>query len=203
MKPRVCHLLLDFDNLLARYRRERRVAHLAARAGAPFARVWQVLYEDGLEARYDAGHVGTAEYLRRLGEGIGAPVDEAAWLEARIEATTADERALARLLALDPALPMAVLTNNGELVVPVVAQVLAPLRPRLRQVLCSGALGVRKPQPQAFQVALERLGWSADGTLFVDDLFANVQGARRAGLHADTARDARALGRVLRRFGLA
>src|SRR5690606_23852447 len=84
-------------------------------------------------------------------------------------------------------------TNNGELVVPVVAQVLAPLRPRLRQVLCSGALGVRKPQPQAFQVALERLGWSADGTLFVDDLFANVQGARRAGLHADTARDARAV----------
>ncbi len=35
MKPRVRHLLLDFDNLLARYRRERRVAHLAARAGAP------------------------------------------------------------------------------------------------------------------------------------------------------------------------
>lgn len=38
---------------------------------------------------------------------------------------------------------------------------------------------------------------------FIDDTFANVQGARRAGLHADTARDARALRRVLVRYGLA
>ena len=46
--------------------------------------------------------------------------------------------------------------------------------------------------------ALERLGWNAADTLFIDDLFANVQGARRAGLHTDSVRDARALGRVLR-----
>ncbi|WP_147208371.1 HAD-IA family hydrolase, partial [Pseudoxanthomonas taiwanensis] len=138
-------------------------------------------------ARYDAGRVSTADYLRELGEGIGAAVDETAWL-----------------LALDPELPMAVLTNNGELAARVVLQVAAPLAPRLGgRVLCSGSLGGRKPEPQVYLRALERLGWNAADTLFIDDLFANVQGARRAGLHADSVRDARALGRVLKRFGLA
>lgn len=204
VRPRARRLLLDFDNVLARYRREVRVAHLAAHAGTRFSRVWQALYESGLEARYDAGQVATADYLRELGEGIGAAVDEQAWLEARLAATTADARVLARLLALDPALPMAVLTNNGELAARVVPRVAGPLAPRLEgRVLCSGSLGGRKPDPRVYLLALERLGWSAADTLFVDDLFSNVQGARAAGLHADSVRDARALGRVLKRFGLA
>ncbi|WP_447731022.1 HAD-IA family hydrolase [Pseudoxanthomonas suwonensis] len=204
MKPRIRQLLLDFDNVLAHYRREQRVAHLAAHAGTGFERVWQALYGSGLEARYDAGEVSTADYLQALGEGIGAPVDEDAWLDARIAATRADAQAIARLLALDPAVPMAVLTNNGELMARAIPHIVAPLRPRLdRRVLCSGSLGGRKPDPQVYLRALERLGWNAGETLFVDDLFVNVQGARRAGLHADSVRDARALGRVLQRFGLA
>src|SRR5690606_19081298 len=83
MRPRIRQLLLDFDNVLAHYRREQRVAHLAAHAGTGFERVWQALYGSGLEARYDAGEVSTADYLQALGEGIGAPVDEDAWLDAR------------------------------------------------------------------------------------------------------------------------
>jgi len=42
----------------------------------------------------------------------------------------------------------------------------------------------------------------AQDTLFVDDLFVNVQGARAAGLHADTVVDARSMRTVIRRYGL-
>ena len=204
MRPRARQLLLDFDNVLAHYRRELRVAHLAAHTGASFERVWQALYGTGLEAGYDAGQVATAEYLHQLGQALGAEVDEDAWLDARLAATRADPRAIARLLALEPSLPLGVLTNNGELMARAIPRIVAPLYPRLEgRVLCSGMLGGRKPEPRVYLRALEQLGWNAADTLFVDDLFANVQGARRAGLQADSARDARALGRVLKRFGLA
>jgi len=203
MRPRVRRLLLDFDGVLAHYRRERRVAHLAAHAGATFAQVWQALYDSGLEADYDAGRIDTAAYLQQLGDAIGARVDAEAWLAARVAASTAEPRALARLLALDPGIAMAVLTNNGLLMAQAVGRIVAPLCARLEgRVLCSGQFGGRKPEPQVFVHALEHLGWSAADTLFVDDLFVNVQGARRAGLQADSVRDARALGRVLRRHGL-
>lgn len=204
MRPRARRLLLDFDDVLAHYRREQRVAHLAAHTGAGFGRVWQAFYGSGLEARYDAGQLQTDAYLRGLGDAIGAPVTAEAWLDARVAASHADARALARLLALDPGIPMAVLTNNGVLMACAVPRIVAPLYPRLEgRVLCSGGLGGRKPDPQVYLRALERLGWHAADTLFVDDRFVNVQGARRAGLQADSVRDARALGRVLRRHGLA
>ncbi|MNU10027.1 hypothetical protein D3C72_2569480 [compost metagenome] len=54
-----------------------------------------------------------------------------------------------------------------------------------------------------FQQAMDRLGARAERTLFIDDLFVNVRGARQARLHAETATDSRSFGKVLKRYGLA
>jgi len=69
-------------------------------------------------------------------------------------------------------------------------------------VLCSATLGVRKPDPRIYLAAAERLGSAPARTLFIDHLFRNVQGARSAGLHADTAHHTQSLRRVLRRWHL-
>jgi len=45
-------------------------------------------------------------------------------------------------------------------------------------------LGVAKPDPAFFTHILESLGVAAGETVFVDDVLANVRGARAAGLHA-------------------
>jgi putative hydrolase of the HAD superfamily len=50
-------------------------------------------------------------------------------------------------------------------------------------VLASGEIGVSKPNPQIFEVALERIGASAQESLYVgDNYWADVVGARRAGV---------------------
>ena len=48
----------------------------------------------------------------------------------------------------------------------------------------SAQIGVMKPDAKAFQAALERLGRPATEVIFVDDLEANVDGARKLGIHA-------------------
>ena len=53
-----------------------------------------------------------------------------------------------------------------------------------------------------FQRALQQLEGEPASTLFIDNLFVNVRGARAAGLMADTAHHTQSLRRVLRRFGL-
>lgn len=204
MRPAVGRLLLDFDGVLALYRHERRIAHLAALAGCGHEHVRAVVFTSGLERAYDSGALDTAAYLHHLGEGLGHAVDAEAWIGSRLVGSDAAGAVIARLRALDPALPMAILTNNGALMAEAIPRIVGPLAPRIEgRVLCSGALGVRKPDPAAFVAALQRLGWDAAGTLFIDDSFANVQAARRLGLHAETATDARALGRVLKRYALA
>ncbi len=45
-------------------------------------------------------------------------------------------------------------------------------------------IGVRKPEKTAFTAAVDLLGADASRVLFVDDLTANVEGARNAGLQA-------------------
>ncbi len=199
-------LLLDVDGVLLDYQRALRVRHLADALQVPAQRVGQVLFESGLESDYDRGAVTTDDYLRRLGAGLQAAmkVDETLWIAARLAASRPRMDVVQRLLALPPSLPLAVLTNNGPLMAHVLQHALPLLHSRLQgRVLCSGMLGGRKPEPSVFLHALQRLRAEPSRTLFVDDLFVNVRGARQAGLHAETVRDGRSLGRVLKRYGLA
>jgi epoxide hydrolase-like predicted phosphatase len=57
-------------------------------------------------------------------------------------------------------------------------------------VVISAEVGLRKPQESIYRLATERLGVSADRTLFVDDAEPNILGARAAGLHGVLHRDA-------------
>lgn len=196
-------LLLDFDGVLARYARPIRFARLADIAGCPPERVDQVLFGSGLEQRYDAGAISTADYLHQLGEGLGARISEADWLDARVAACEGDLRVLAMVEQVAARMPIAVLTNNGPLMAQAALRIVPALAPWLHgRLLCSGELGGRKPELSVYQRALQRLDARAGTTLFLDDLFVNVRGARAAGLHADTVSGAPSMRRVLRRFGL-
>ena len=204
MSPRIRHVLFDFDQVLAHYRHERRIAHLADVAGCAHEQVREVLFTSGLEAAYDSGLLDTATYLSRLGDGIGAPIDEARWIASRVAGSDAALDVLIHVEGLAPEITLGILTNNGALMVHAIPRILGPACSRFGgRILSSGSLGVRKPDPAAFRLALDRLGWHASDTLFVDDSFANVQAARALGIHADTVKDGRSLRRVLKRHGLA
>lgn len=203
MKPQIELLLLDVDGVLLQYQRTQRLLHLAETLQVPIERVWQALFETGLEADYDCGAVDTAGYLQRLSDGLDADVDAALWVAARLVASHPQPAVIQRLLALPASLRLGVLTNNGPLMAQVVERLLPALHGRLHgRVLCSGMLGGRKPAPSVFLHALQRLQAVPHRTLFVDDLFTNVRGARLAGLHAETVRNGRDLGKVLKRYGL-
>ena len=202
--PRLELLLLDFDGVLARYERSRRCANLAAGAGCAPSRVMEVLFASGLETAYDGGAITTADYLRRLGDGLGARIGEDAWIAARVAACQADPRILAMVAAVAMQCPVAVLTNNGPLMARAIERIVPGLARSLDgRVFCSGQFGGRKPQREVYLRALDALGAQPRHTLFIDDLFTNVRGARAAGLWADTSRDPRAFRRVLARHRLA
>lgn len=69
----------------------------------------------------------------------------------------------------------------------------------------SCALGAAKPSERYFELALKALGADPGSALFIDDRPENVEGARRAGLHAfvyDGRSGAAVLESRLREFGL-
>lgn len=51
-------------------------------------------------------------------------------------------------------------------------------------VISSASVGLAKPDPQIFNLVLERLGVEAGEAIFVDDNLANIQSAGQMGIHA-------------------
>jgi putative hydrolase of the HAD superfamily len=58
------------------------------------------------------------------------------------------------------------------------------------EIVISGEVGMRKPEPRIFQHALDLVGLSAEQCVFIDDIQANIQAARALGIlgihHMDT-----------------
>jgi putative hydrolase of the HAD superfamily len=195
-------LLLDVDGVLVRYARHLRVRHLAAACGCSAASVHAALFDSGLDREHDSG-LDSDVYLARLGQALGTPVSAAQWQAARIAASMPQAGVIERVQRIARHLPIAVLTNNGAMMADTIPRLLPTLADALRgRILCSGALGGRKPDPAVFLQATALLGLRPERTLFVDDLFTNVRGARVAGLQAETAADSRTFGKVMKRYGL-
>lgn len=57
-------------------------------------------------------------------------------------------------------------------------------------VVISGEVGVRKPDPQIYELATRRLGVAASDCVFIDDIQANVVAAETAGMAGIVHRDA-------------
>jgi putative hydrolase of the HAD superfamily len=57
-------------------------------------------------------------------------------------------------------------------------------------IVRSDEVGLRKPDPEIYLLAAERLGVAPDACVFVDDLLQNVEGARLVGMHAFVHRNA-------------
>jgi len=195
-------LLLDFDGVLVRHARHLRVRHLAASTGCSVAQVQAALFDSGLEQQHDAG-LDSALYLQQVSAALGSTLSIAQWQAARIAASQPQAGVIERIEQVARRLPIAILTNNGALMADTIPRILPTLATALhRRILCSGALGGRKPDPAVFVQAVELLGARAGRTLFIDDLFTNVRGARQAGLLAETAADSRSIGKVLKRYAL-
>ena len=190
-------LLLDFDGLLATYDHRVHLHRLADAASCTPAQVDAALRDEGLEMAHARGELGGDALLHALNTRLGSQLHAQHWFAARTAASKLRRDALAVLGKVRSGVHIAVLTNNGPLSVAAITALLPGFT-----VLDSATLGVRKPDPQAYLAAAARLGCEPARTLFIDHLFRNVQGARTAGLHADTAWHAQSLRRVLRRYQL-
>ena len=86
-------------------------------------------------------------------------------------------------------LRMAMLTNNVQEWEPLWRTML-PVDEIFETVIDSGFVGYRKPEPQIYEITLERLGLPASACLFVDDLEVNCDAARELGFAAVHYREA-------------
>jgi 2-haloacid dehalogenase len=77
-----------------------------------------------------------------------------------------------------------------------------PFLARFRDIIVSGDEGLLKPGPEIFRLLLDRHGLAAGDCLFIDDSWANVEGAETVGFKAHHFTSPEDLRRALARHGL-
>ena len=116
-------------------------------------------------------------YAARFNETIPGPVAGSHELLARLD---------------DAGVPLYAITNFGADTWAAFHPT-APVFERFRDIVVSGREKLAKPDPAIYALAAERFGRSPATMLFVDDVLANVEAARRCGWHAHHFRDAAGL----------
>ena len=178
-------LLLDLDDVLVDYSQKQHCRVLADIAGVSPELIHKAVFVSGLEKRSDSGEFNLGEYMNliRTEWGLDIPVDD--FIDARRKSTQARANMLTICARLRTQVQLGILTNNGHWLHQNIDRIIPQLKPLFgTRLVCSGSIGIQKPEPTAYLACLERLGFSTGSTLFVDDKLENVKGAREAGLTA-------------------
>jgi glucose-1-phosphatase len=178
-------VVFDMDEVLCRYRIERRLALLASWSGRSQDAIHAAIWRSGFEDEAERGIWTEDAYLREFGERLGYPLSAAEWVTARRAAMEPDESVLAIAWRLSAGRRVAMFTNNPLLLKRHLGDVF-PAVPEIfgSRAVFSAELGRSKPDPEAFQRLARRLEVQPGALLFFDDDAGYVAGARRAGLEA-------------------
>jgi putative hydrolase of the HAD superfamily len=154
-----------------------------------------VAEEDGENPLYalERGETTEVSFLERLSDGLepllGHRPQMHRFKEIYFEALDPNPRMIELMRELKAeGYRMAMLTNNVREWEPLWRTML-PVDEIFETVVDSGFVGCRKPEPEIYELTLERIGMPAESCLFVDDLPHNCEGARKAGMSAVHFRD--------------
>ncbi|MFF8916903.1 HAD family hydrolase [Streptomyces sp. NPDC015032] len=183
MSTRVSAALFDLGGVLLHFRGNGR-AEAEKAVGLPPGTLRRIAYKDafalanyGVYTHQDWLEAVRDELVAEFGPRAGAAVD--VWAQ---DPGELDKNAVAVLKAVRAqGIPVGIFTNNtGGLEAD-----LARLRFDAFDTLISSAdLGVIKPSPVAYRLAIEAMGVAAGEIFFADDNHTNVIAARHVGLHA-------------------
>jgi putative hydrolase of the HAD superfamily len=143
--------------------------------------------------KLERGEITEPDFLDQLSAGLEPLLGHRPHLhrfkEIYFEALNPNEEMIAVMRGLkDEGYRMALLTNNVREWEPLWRPML-PVDEIFETVVDSGFVGVRKPEPEIYEMTLERIGMAGESCLFVDDFPHNCDGARATGMSAVHFRD--------------
>jgi putative hydrolase of the HAD superfamily len=191
-------LLLDFGGVITTDFFASVEDHLQ-RLGVPRGRFRQLVTTDphgrALYHRIERGEISQAAFERELGRLLG--VDPSGLVAGMLAGLRPDQRIVhAAARARAAGVRVGVLSNSWG-TEPIDPYSSYRLHERYDAVIVSGEVGIRKPDPEIYLVAAEKLGLPADVCVLVDDVAANLLPAAEVGMatihHTDSSATVREL----------
>jgi glucose-1-phosphatase len=191
------NVLLNFDHPLA-------CRQMGAVAGVPAEQVWQVVFDSGLNLRYERGEINDQQFYEAFCEQTGTRPDPAELNRAGSDIFSLNVPIMPIVAALDGAgYRLGILSNTGSAHWNWCAKgrygiIVHPFKVHA----LSFEIGAVKPDAKIFAAAAKLAGVNPEEIFFTDDIAGHVAGARAAGFDAVQYTGAAALAEELRKRGV-
>jgi FMN phosphatase YigB (HAD superfamily) len=152
--------------------------------------------------RHEKGEISDEAFFAGLRSSLGIELSDPQFIEGWNAIFVGEMPGISQLLArAAKRLPLYAFSNTNAPHVAYFSGKYAEVLGHFREIFLSSAIGLRKPDAEAYDHVVQAIGVPAERIVFFDDLAENIEGARERGLKAvlvnspdDVARAFEALG---------
>lgn len=171
-------VILDFDH-------ERGCQQVSAMSGVPSEQVKQVIFDSGLQHKYEAGQVTCDEFHAAFCDATGSQPDRNELLSATSDIFEPNQSIFPLITQLRAVhFPMGILSNTCHAHWDFLCRQFTVLREYFKPLILSYEVNSMKPDEKIYKRAIELASCTAEKCFFVDDKQENVDGALAAGMDA-------------------
>ncbi len=195
-------LLFDLGRVVLNIDFGRTLQCWARHAACEPAQLARRFLRDDLYERHEKGEISDEDFFAGLRLSLGVEISDAQFMEGWNAIFVGEMPGINQLLARAAQhLPLYAFSNTNAPHVAHFSGQFADVLKHFRKIFVSSAIGLRKPDAEAYDHVVQAIGVQADRIVFFDDLTENIEGARQRGLKAvlvtspdDVARAFEALG---------
>lgn len=178
-------LLFDLGRVVLDVDFKKTLACWAGHAGCEPADLAGRFSRDEFYQRHEKGELSDAEFFQALRTVLGIAISDAQFLEGWNAIFSGEMPGIAPLLArAAKSVPLYAFSNTNAAHVEHFSAAYAGVLGYFRELFLSSAIGLRKPDAEAYDHVVKAIGAPAERIVFFDDLAENIEGARARGLTA-------------------
>ncbi|MBN2146401.1 MAG: HAD family phosphatase [Anaerolineales bacterium] len=177
-------VILDFGSVLVHMVDETPRRELAERLNIPLERLYQLVFDSQTAVRAMVGEISIDQHWEAVRHSLGVqPAEWPAFIRQFWAADWINEPLIAYVRTLRPQYKIGLLSNawndlRHEL------EARFAIADLFDAMIISAEVGLAKPDPRIYRLAVERLGVQPGEAIFIDDRLENVLAARQEGLYA-------------------
>ena len=171
----------DLGGVIVRTEYQAPRERLAERLNTTYEDLYKIVFESDTCRKASLGAISTDEHWAAITRRLGRPVSESSTIRAEFFAgDVIDRTLLAFIRSLRPNCKTGVISNAW----PDMRDYLAENKSddAFDVLVISAEVGIMKPDPKIFHLAVEKFQVKTEEAVFVDDMLPNVEAARRLGM---------------------
>jgi putative hydrolase of the HAD superfamily len=180
---RVRAVLVDFGGVLMRTEDKRPRSHQAERLGMTSRDLEKIVFESDSSIKASCGEITEEAHWQAVAKELGVSREEGEKIIAEFfSGDRWDLTLLDFLRSLHPERKVGLISNGWSGLRAIISG--RNFEDVFDEMIISAEVGLVKPDPRIYRLALDRLGVNPGESVFVDDMLINVEAARSIGMGA-------------------